>query len=82
MTHPDQFPSSPDTARQVAIDAFNAMSEEEQAFLRGIAEEVESMLRLARVYLDKQILDNEETLALWALLPAWVRSALKAAATK
>ena len=82
MGHPDEFPSSPDTARQVAINEFAAMSEEEQHFLRGLAVDVETSLRNVRTWLDNQRLDQEETLALWSLLPAWVRAALKAAATK
>jgi len=72
---------STDTARQVAVDALTALPEDEQAFLR------ETATILIRAYEGKehfmpdffaaQRLDQEEVLAVWALLPSYVRSAIK-----
>lgn len=62
-------------------DAFSAMSEEEQAFLQSLANELIGMLEsvereMAKKYAD-QLFDTEEGLAIWSLLPAKVRTAIK-----
>lgn len=69
------------SAHDVALDAYIAMSEEEQKFLDGIAVDLIQILECAeRDMVDKlnaQMFDQEEYLALWALLPAKVRTAIK-----
>lgn len=62
-------------------EAFNAMGEEEQEFLEALAKELIEMLEsaeraMAKKYAD-QLFDTEEGLALWGLLPAKVRTAIK-----
>lgn len=72
-------------AKQEAIDAFEAMDEEEQKFIQGIATqaialfESEAGTDAAYAYVERQRLQSEEMLALWSLLPSNIRSALKAA---
>jgi hypothetical protein len=62
---------------------FLAMSEEEQAFLQEIATNLLTTLeeaeRAVARSLAAQNLDQEEQLALWALLPAKVKTAIKRA---
>lgn len=64
-------PSSPD---------FLAMSEEEQAFLLELANEMigtlEDAERALVKKLDAQMFDTEEHVAFWGLLPAKVRTAI------
>jgi len=72
---------TPDSAKQVAVDAFEQMDEAEQQFLR------ETALILIRAhdqgehhmpdFFKAQRLQQEEILALWSLLPSYVRSAIK-----
>jgi hypothetical protein len=62
-------------------DAFEAASEEEQAFLLNLAAEFIEMLEsvesaMAAKYA-AQLFDIEEGLAFWSLLPSKVRTALK-----
>ena len=73
-------PARPNTATQVAVDAFNEMPEDEQKFLRDTAmqlialhDEKGDVVK----YLDQTHLDTEEKLALWSLLPSNVRSWIK-----
>lgn len=66
---------------EVKRDAFASMGEEEQAFLMGLANEFIEMLEaaeraMAKKYAD-QLFDVDEGLALWGLLPAKVRTAIK-----
>jgi hypothetical protein len=60
---------------------FLSMSEEEQVFLRGIAEEIVGLLESAEAAMAARWaavkLDQEEQLALWTILPARVRTAIK-----
>lgn len=70
----------PNTARQVAVDALEAMSPDQQDFLRTHAAEIERRVGLKGnviAYLEEQHFDTEEQLALWALLPSGVRSYIK-----
>lgn len=57
--------------------------EEEQAFLTDLADELLGMLEDAekaiKTKLDAQMFDQDEYLALWGLLPAKVRTAIKRA---
>lgn len=81
---PEKPAKRPNTARQVAVDALEAMSPEEQTFLRDSAMEIIAMHEQGadiKAALGAMKLDNEEKLALWSLLPAPVRSALKRAPT-
>jgi len=60
---------------------FLSQSEEEQVFLRALAEEfiqqLEDCERAMAVKFDAQHFDLEEGNALWSLLPAKVRTAIK-----
>lgn len=62
-------------------DAFLAMSEEEQEFLRELADKIRIALEIGEAeagrFLASQTLQMEEELALWYLLPSNVRSAIK-----
>ena len=62
-------------------DAFDAMSEEEQAFLQTAANELIEMLESAEKAMAAkyagQRFDLEEQLAVWSLLPSKVRTAIK-----
>jgi ERF superfamily protein len=73
----------PNTARQVAVDAFDAMPTDEKKFLQGKATElialVESDQGDVAGFLDGLHLQSEEKLALWSLLPSQVRTAIKKA---
>ncbi len=61
--------------------AFDAMSEEEQAFLQALAAELIGMLECCELALATkyaaQMFDIDEGLAFWSLLPAKVRTAIK-----
>lgn len=73
-------PPRPNTATQVAVDAFAAMGAEEQDFLRTHANTIKKMHANGEVvgdYIIEQKFDNEEKLAIWSLLPSNVRSAIK-----
>lgn len=68
-------------------ETFLSMSPEEQEFLRGIATNVRRTLwqfgeHEAAAWLAKQLLDSDETVALYSLLSSDVRSALKRGAVK
>jgi len=63
-------------------ETFEAMSEEEQQFLLGVADDVRYTLiekgeKAASDWLAAQRLDMEEMLALYHLLPSHIRAALK-----
>jgi len=75
-------PARPNTAKQVAVDALTAMSFEEQKFLHNMAMEIIAAHdggMDVRGFIEAKKLDNDEKLALWSLLPAPVRAALKRA---
>jgi hypothetical protein len=79
---PAEEPKRPNTAKQVAVDAFLAMSPDEQKFIEG--EAVKIIAEHERDgspadFWESRKLDNEESMALWSLLPAPVRTAIKAA---
>lgn len=76
----EQMAPSPDTARQTAGDALAMLPDDERAFLQ------EETTLLITGYHDgadmpalfkSRHLDMEETLAIWFLLPSYVRSAIK-----
>lgn len=72
----------PITAAQTAKDELQAMSPEEQDFIRSHAAEVQKLFTNKGDvfgYVEAQRLDHEETLALWSLLPSNIRSAIKRA---
>ncbi len=72
----------PNTATQVAVDAFEAMPEDEKRFLQEHAivliDMHEKRAGSLYEYIEKQRLESEESLALWSLLPSNVRTAYKA----
>lgn len=70
---------SADTARQECVDAFDQMSDEEQTFLRGLAVKLCQLYDQVGIAYRAEILDTEEEMALWSLLPSYVRSAIKKA---
>lgn len=69
------------SAAAVMADDFDKMSEEEQDFLRSLATEMIDQLEAVETALavkfDAQLFDLEEGNALWSLLPAKVRTAIK-----
>lgn len=68
------------TARQVAVDAFDAMSEEQQTWMREQAIIVIDKAEKgedAYAHIEAQHYDADEKLALWSLLPSNVRSTIK-----
>ena len=68
------------TARAVAVDAFEAMSEESKTWLREQAIEIIDIAEKngnLHAHIEAQNYDTEEKLALWSLLPSNVRSAIK-----
>jgi hypothetical protein len=72
----------PNTATQVAVDAFAAFDEDTQKWLREHAVAIIAWGEAGKWdnalgYLEDQRLDTEEQLALWSLLPSNVRSAIK-----
>lgn len=76
--------AKPNTARQVAVDALEAMAPDEQTFLRHSATLIIGMHETGKdikAALAAMNLDSEEKLAIWSLLPAPVRAALKRAPT-
>lgn len=69
-----------DTARQVAVDAFDDLAAEVQDLMRSHAAELGKLHRNRGdvvTYLAEQNFDNEAKLALWSLLPPPVRSWIK-----
>lgn len=76
-------PLQPCSARAVAVDAFNGMSEEEQQFLQELAAETRLLLAEGKnreAWLKcSHMLDMDEQLALWSLFASHERSALKRA---
>lgn len=70
-----------DSARAVAVDAFNAMSDEEQAFLKVTArlliDAYDAGVYHMPDFFKAQRLDQEEVLAIWSQLPSYVRAAIK-----
>lgn len=74
----------PNTARQVAQDAFDKLSPEAQQVCREHALEVIAMVEEGRIgdavaWIDKEYSDHDDRLALWSQLPANVRAAIKKA---
>lgn len=70
----------PNTAKQVAVDAFDALPKEQQETLRKHAAEIvrlHSVRGDALAYVDRQNLDVESQLGLWSILPSNVRSWIK-----
>jgi hypothetical protein len=70
----------PNTATQVAVDAFQMLPEAQQLFLRDQAMEI--MARFQRkedmaAWIDAQHYDTEEKLGLWSLLPSDCRAEIK-----
>ena len=74
-------PQRPNTATQVAVDAFEALPEDEQKFLMDhvtvILDKAASKDDDLYHYIESQHFDTEEKLALWSRLPSNVRSAIK-----
>lgn len=78
------LPATPNTAKQVAVDAFAAMSPEQRKFLTEHATVIIDLAEREQAanvheYIIKQRFDNEEKLALWSLLPSDVRAIIKKA---
>jgi hypothetical protein len=72
----------PNTAKQVATDAFDELSIADQKYLQDLAVVLIDMTEGnddAWGYLESKRLSTEHKLALWALLPSNVRTALKKA---
>lgn len=70
----------PNTATQVAVDAFDGMNDEEKDFLRSTEADIKGLFAAKGdvvAYFDSHKLDTEEKLALWSLLPSDVRSWIK-----
>lgn len=71
----------PNTATQVAVDAFDALPADEQKFLMDhvtvILDKHKSGDDDLYKYIDLQHFDTEEKLALWSRLPSNVRTAIK-----
>jgi len=70
------------TARQVAVDEFDAQPSEEQQFLRDKAVEIIAVHEDKGdvfAFVERQNFDTEQKLALWSLLPSNVRAAIKKA---
>ncbi len=70
----------PNTATQVAVDAFAALSPDMQTFISDHARELIGMHedgKALKPYVEDLALDTEAQLALWAKLPSNVRSAYK-----
>jgi hypothetical protein len=70
----------PVTGAAVKKEAYDAMSPDEQDYIRGEAKEIMKLHaegKTAYEYIESRHLDPEEKLALWALLPSDVRSAIK-----
>jgi hypothetical protein len=79
-TKPD--PARPNTATQVAVDAFDGMPASEQKELQDLATAVIDMVEGgddAHGYLESKRLSIEHKLAIWSLFPSKVRTALKKA---
>lgn len=70
------------TARQVAVDALDQQTPEEQQFIRDKAVEIIAVHEDKGdvfAFVERQNFDTEQKLALWSLLPSNVRSAIKRA---
>lgn len=78
----DEFPPippRPNTARQVAVDAFMQLDEEERMFLMRLAVQICDLVHAGEmVYMTSYQLTNDEELAIWSLLPSRIRTKLKA----
>ena len=72
---------APDSARAVCTDALADMPEDEQAFLRATADILIEAYAAGGHHMPDffkaQMLDQEEILAIWSLLPSYVRRAIK-----
>lgn len=69
-----------DTARQVTVDAFEALPDEKKDVLRTHASTLQRLHQTkgdAAAYIARQNFDDEAKLALWSLLPSNVRSWIK-----
>lgn len=76
-------PAKPESAKPVSQVAWEAMDEESQKFLSGIANDVKGFLALPDVKqaverLDKENLDADEKTAIWYLFDSKQRAAIKA----
>ena len=61
-------------------EALNSMSDEQQDYIRGEAAEVKKLHaegKSVAEYVESRHMDPEEKMALWALLPSEIRSAIK-----
>ncbi len=70
----------PNTATQVAVDAFDEMSDEHKDYLSTHAREIQRLFELKKdmlTYVEKQRFDTQDSLALWSLLPSALRSEYK-----
>ncbi len=70
----------PNTATQVAVDAFDELDEEKKAYLHREAVKIIAMFERNEPvgpYVQRQDYDTECKLALWSLLPSKVRTAIK-----
>jgi hypothetical protein len=75
---PETKAERPNTGKQVAVDAFEALDDEEKDFLRTHAKRlVELAPDDCAAYYVAQRFDNDEKLAIWSLLPAATRRAIK-----
>lgn len=74
-------PPRPNTATQVAVDAFEALPADEQKFLMDHVTVILDKHKAADTdiykYIEGQHFDTEEKLALWSRLPSNVRSTIK-----
>ena len=77
----DNTPERDTPLGEMKREAFDSMSEEEQEFLTTLAGELITALedceRALTAKVTAQLFDHEEYLALWSLLPAKVRTAIK-----
>lgn len=70
----------PNTAKQVAVDAFESLPDEDKDFLRSHASELGRIFQDKGDmygYIERQNFDTEQKLALWSLLDSKVRSEFK-----
>lgn len=80
---PEVKAERPNTGKQVAVDAFEAMDDEEKDFLRTHAKRLVELGPAEKgAYYTAQHFDSDEKLALWSLLPAETRRAIKIHAPK
>ncbi len=76
----DQRRDRKDSARQVTVDAFDALSDELKDEIRTHASEINKLHKSRGdvvSYLERQVFDNEHKLALWSQLQSNVRAWIK-----